>query len=126
MELKNQYAQRAITIANGTALGTITEVLHPLSPRGFAVLIPASWTAADLVLEVSMDNVTYYALRDNEGAKVKITGISTSLAGVYNFPATAWAAGAFNWVQVRSVSTSNDANNANQTGAKALTLFLLA
>ena len=57
------------TIANGASL---TSAIHLDRNTVLGIGIPASWTAADLTFQGSMDNVTYYDLRNAAGVELQV------------------------------------------------------
>lgn len=117
------YAQRDGTIANGAALTGAFD-LQSTKARGFAVVVPGTWTAADIAFQVSEDDSTYYKVYDKTGARVKITGIATSEAAVYVAPAEAWAVGVWRYLKLESINTGTGAAE-NQGAERALTITLM-
>lgn len=52
------------------------------------VFIPSGWTDANISFQAAYDDgATYSFMRDSAGSLIEISGISTSLARWYNFPA---------------------------------------
>lgn len=90
------------------------------APRGLQVEIPAAWTAADVALEVSDDDLTYGPLRDSTAAKVKLTNVPTTSTdhSKHEFPSTAWGIGSWKYVRLASVSTSDENTYVNQGAAR--------
>jgi len=113
------------TIAEGAAVSSSVPV-SKIGPRGFAVILPAAWTAADIGIDVSVDGDTWHPLKNADG-RVKITDVGTSNdpRPLRSFPAEAWAAGVFEFVRLVSINTSTEAS-VNQAAARELTLVLLS
>lgn len=86
--------------------------------RGLAILVPSAWTTANIGFYVVYGD-TVVPLRDEEGAKVVISGIVTSAANIYIAPATCWVLGAFNEFIIASLNTSTG-ELINQTALRQL------
>ena len=114
---------QTVTIASGAAVSSSID-LASIVPRGIAVQTPAAWTAADIGLEVSVDNSTFIKLYDEFGARVKVTNVATGAAGVYILPASAWAISVYAYARFASLNTSTGAD-ANQGAARTLKAILL-
>ena len=91
--------------------------------RGLAILVPSAWTAANIGFYAVYGD-TVVPLRDNEGAKVVISGIATSEAGIYIAPASCWALGALNEFIIASLNTSTGVL-INQTALRQLKVIRL-
>lgn len=103
----------AINQTNSAAIG-----ITKLTPRGLSVVVPDSWTAADIYFESSVDGESgWQRLKDEFGSVVKITGIDTTDGDNYVAPPQCWALGA--WPYLRLVSS------ATQTAARTLTVCIL-
>ena len=99
------------TIASGTSLSSAVSV------RGCsiaALIIPASWTAAVITFQVSMDGVTYYNYYNSSGSEPSITVASSTAVQID--PALLWV---FPYIIVRSGTA---ATPVTQSGAKVVTL----
>lgn len=92
-----------VTIASGASLSGIVD-LGPL--RAFGVLMPASWTTANLTLQASADGVNFYNVYDDSGAEVTIT-VAASQYVILASPAKMLG---LRWIKVRS-GTSGSAVN---------------
>jgi len=112
----------AATIANGQS---VTGWIAARGCWGLAVDVPASWTSADLAIELSDDASTSLGLlRDDTGEIVRTVVNSTTPAGRYVVkPAAAWATGAGVYFRLVSVNVASEAA-VNQGGARSLTVRL--
>lgn len=113
-----------VTIVNGAAGVSLGVAIGALKPRGFGVVTPATWVAADIALDVSADNATFFPAYDNAGSRIRCTGILTSTAAFYVFPAAAWGNGVWDYVRLASINVSSGAA-VNQTADRACTLVLM-
>lgn len=111
--IERAYAKSTLTIADGAA---ISQALWMGSWAGGYVLIPDSWTAANMGFQVSEAEAgTFAILRDESGSPVQISGILTTGARAYALPAELFGA---LWVKLWSKSTTAATEtDANQTGA---------
>ena len=73
----------SVTIANGASL---SGALNIASRNFFGVIMPASWTTANLTFQGSFDGTTYYDLYDEAGTEVTFTA-STSRYIIISTPA---------------------------------------
>lgn len=89
-------------------------------PRGLSVLIPSAWTAADLGIDASFDNVTYYPVKDEFGALLRVSTIVTDAAALYVIPAKVWNVLSADYIRFRSLGVGLT-TNANQGAARELT-----
>lgn len=118
------FARMSGTIANGAAVSDAFDI-SKLQMLCAAVLVPSAWTAADIGFEVSIDGVTWVSLHDDEGNRIKITGVVTNASRLYIAPAKSWALGAFPYVRIVSLNTSNGAN-INQGADRTVILVRLS
>lgn len=68
--------QYTITIASGQAVSSSVAVIGVTGLHGglpASLLMPAAWTAADLLIEGSMDGTNWYPVYDSSGTRVRIT-----------------------------------------------------
>lgn len=65
---------QAVTIASGQSLSGAID-LGPY--RAFAIIMPASWTTANLTFQVSADGVNYANLYDDSGNEVTVTAAAS-------------------------------------------------
>jgi hypothetical protein len=115
--------QLTVVIANGAAAsGDIYGDNNDARRRGFrglSVETPSDWTPADIGFEVSRDNATWIEVTDKAGARVKITGITTNKAKLYDAPPEVWECSPYPYVRIVSLNTSGGAN-LNQGAARTL------
>lgn len=115
--------RKNLTIANGAAVSN-SFAIEDLAFSELAVQTPAVWTAADIGIEVSLDNVTFFPLRNTDGARMKITGVKAAEADVYRFGASSIVVGSWKYARLGSLNTSTEAA-VNQGAARALVVHLL-
>jgi hypothetical protein len=101
------------TIASG---GSLSDVVRcPGGKAWAAIQMPASWTAANLTFQVSLNGTTFYDLYDDLGIEVTVTAGATRtirlVAGDW------WAAP---WMKIRSGTTGTPVA---QGAERLLTLF---
>ena len=67
-----------LTIANNAAVSGAVDMLF--GERIVAVETPATWTAADIVFQISRDGTTFVDLKDITGTLLRCTTIATGAA----------------------------------------------
>lgn len=101
------------TIANNAALsGTIDIGTNSL----FAIVMPASWTAANLTFQVSADGANFFDLYDDAGTEVTFTAAASRV--IQNSNPGRWLG--FRYLKVRSGTSGTPVN---QGGARSLTII---
>lgn len=121
---KNLRNSKTLTIAINAAISDAYDV-GAYGGRGFAIQIPAVWTAANIGFDVSSDKSTWIPLYNDVGSRVKITNVPTGLAVELIAPPEAWAIGASQWMRLVSVDTTGDTATTNQAAARVLVLRAL-
>ena len=91
------------TITSGTALSPAIDLQIY---RLFAISMPASWTAAPITFQASIDGVNYFNVYDDTGTEVSIT-VAASQYVVLTTPAKMLGA---RWLKVRSGPNSVPVN----------------
>lgn len=120
---RQRQISHALTIANGEAATAWVETYGALA---LSVDMPATWTAADLTIELSNDGGTTNLgkLRDAAGDPVRLVIGTTSLGCPTLAPGSAMGLGAR--THFRLVSTNkSDETSVNQGGARSLTAYPL-
>jgi hypothetical protein len=120
IDIGRQSTKLTVTILNGEA---VSGAFWMGPYAGGYVLIPTSWTDANMGFQVSEAEAgTYVYLRDDAGAPVQISTILTSGARAYALPAELFGC---MWVKLWSKSTTaaTETDN-NQTGDISPTLVL--
>jgi hypothetical protein len=118
------YVRSSAVIAGGEAISNAVDI-SKLQLLGVAVIVPSAWTAADIGFEGSIDGVLWAPLCDDEGVRIKITGVTTNQSKLYIAPSGAWALGALPYMRFVSLNTSNGAN-INQAANRELTFIRLS
>lgn len=123
MNVTDPVFRTTSVIANNTAVSSAAINISKIGPRGLAVFVAAgAWTAANIGFDVSADGTTWYTLCKGDQTSrvpVMITGISTSVAGLYVAPAETIAVGSWPYMRLTSLNTSTYAA-ANQGGERTL------
>jgi hypothetical protein len=91
------------TIASGEALSAARHINNRI-PCG--IFMPAGWTAAGITLQTSLDNSTFYNVRDFDGAELALT----VAAGLYVPFDTAMLLGIGPYLKVRSGTAGTPVN----------------
>lgn len=112
-----------VTIANGAAVSNAI-ALADYKPRGASVLVPNGWTAADLTIDASFDGSTWYPVKDDAGALLRVSTIATNEADIYALPAKLWTILSVEYIRLRSIAAGGTTNQ-NQTNAKNLTVIFV-
>jgi hypothetical protein len=102
------------TIASGASLSS--EVRVPGGKAVVAILMPATWTTANLTFSVSFDGATYQNLYDDLGSEVTVVA-ATGDRVIRLMPSEWWAAPFF---KLRSGTSGTPVN---QAGARTITLY---
>jgi len=119
------FARTTVTITSGQSVSELVN-LEAKQLLGIGVVVPATWTAADIGFEVSSDGgSTWIPVYNAEGERVLITGIDISAQRLYIAPAEAWVIGAFKHVRLVSLNTSTGAA-VNQGAGRSLVFVRLS
>jgi hypothetical protein len=102
------------TIANGAALSSVIDVT---SLQLVGIIIPASWTTANLTFSGSPDNVTFSDVYDDGGTELKATVIAGAYVALRNDFQCALSG--LRYLKIRSGTTGTPVN---QGGARTLAL----
>lgn len=109
-----------VTIANGANLSSAVNFnLFQDDIKGmrlFAIVMPSSWTTANLTFQASHDGSTYNNVYDQNGTELVVTAAASRF--IYLDP-TIFPA--IQWLKVRSGTSSSPVN---QGGNRVLTLVL--
>lgn len=116
------HVVHSVTIANNAAAS------NAFSFKGYriaGIVKPATWTAADISFEVAADDgsSTFVKVVNNDGAIVRITGVSTTVAEYMIVPEIGDAI-VGNSAKVVSTNTASEAD-ANQGGDRVLMVVLI-
>lgn len=101
---------KTVTILSGAALGAS----FIGDGRLVAIQMPATWTAANLTFQGSMDGVTYADMYAFDGTEVNITAGASQYILVPDLRAA--------WIKVRSGTTGTPVN---QGGNRVIQLYVL-
>lgn len=114
-----------VTIANNTAVSDGFAV--QLNERVVGVETPAAWTAADIGVDVSQDNATYFQVTDaQQTAALTFYRIARNVqVSAYNTQPEHDIAAPFGtaFVRIHSLNAAN-ANDVNQGGARTCVVFI--
>jgi len=119
----SRYSEiQSVVIADAAAL---SRAVNFSRVAGGMVIVPTSWTAANLGFYVcDTFGGTYVILRDESGNPVQISNILTTGARAYALPAELYGATFVElWSKSSTAATETDTN---QSGAITLTLMLKA
>jgi len=95
--------QSSVTISSGTSLSPAVD----LGPnRTFAVIMPASWTSANLTFQGSADGINYANVYDDTGTEVTVTAAASQYI-VVSSPAKLLG---IRWIKVRSGTNASPVN----------------
>ena len=106
-------SESTATIANGASLSGAVDLAGKTL---LGIIMPATWTAANLTFQVSTDGITYYDLYDNIGTEKTI--LSASNRFIFTVPAD-WVG--VRYVKVRSGTAGTPVNQAAARDIKLVT-----
>lgn len=108
MQFSQPYAEPIIKSTTIEASESLSDALE-LEPAhyAFAIVTPATWTAADLTFQVSHDGATWRNLYDDEGNEVTVTAAASRMIRLYP---EEWAA--FKWLKLRSGTSGSPVTQA--------------
>jgi hypothetical protein len=95
-----------VSIASGAALTASIKLANRI-PVG--IIIPAAWTAADLTLQTSWDDTTFYDVYGISGSEIVIDTVVGGLCGI-DYP-NLFAIGPY--IKIRSGPTASAVNQAD-------------
>lgn len=103
------------TIASGASVSSLVTIPNRCMP--VAIVIPGTWTAADLAVEMTLDNGTSYSdLRDKTGAKVVL--VVTAATDTIQLDVLQWF-----WMKTFRLISETSGSAVNQSGARSLTVL---
>jgi len=106
------------TIAINAALSSVVDVT---SLQLVGIIVPSSWTAANLTFSASPDNVTFADVYDDGGTELKATVIAGAYVALRNDFQCALSG--LRYLKIRSGTTGTPVN---QAAARTLTLVTVA
>lgn len=104
------------TIANGAALSATVELAD--NEQVAAVIVPSSWTAANLTFQVSVDGGTTWSELHNASGAVQVTGTAGAQLAV--------AENDFRGARVLRVRSGTSGSPVNQGAARTLYLVTVS
>ena len=112
----SEHASGTVAIASGASLSDAEDMV---GRRLVGIIMPATWTSADITFQASIDGTNFYDLYDQDGNEVTVTSPTASgFIGIYT---------AFTFVpthvKVRSGTTGTPVN---QGGDRTVTLIYQA
>jgi hypothetical protein len=110
-----RFTTQTVTIANGASLSNEVDLE---TKTLIAIDMPASWTAANLTLQASVDNSTWDNVFDSLGTEVTITAAASRF--ILLNPAD------FVSVRYLKVRSGTSGTPVNQGGARTITLIVRA
>lgn len=103
------------TIASGASVSSLITIPNRCMP--VAIVIPGTWTAANLAVETTHDNGTSYGdLRDEYGAKVVV--VVTAATDTIQLDVSKWF-----WLKTFRLVSETSGSAVNQAGARTLTVL---
>ncbi len=105
---------RTITavIASGASVSTLV-VLGGCTPA--AILMPSAWTAANVGIQATVDNATYYDVFDQYGSKLGI--VAAASRWIVLTPSDTWS-----FFSLRLTSIDSAGTAVNQAAARTMTV----
>lgn len=80
MSLNFPYSSPQVTIANGAALSSATQIGSGVL---VGIIMPAAWTAAAITFQASIDGVNFYPMYDANGVIIQVGATADPIAGAY-------------------------------------------
>jgi hypothetical protein len=103
------------TIASGASVSSLVTLPNRCMPT--AIVIPGTWTTANLTFQVTLDGGTSYGNRRDEfGSEVAAT--VTAAGDVIDLPPAQWF-----WVKTFRIRSGTSGTPVNQGGARTLTVL---
>jgi hypothetical protein len=125
-QIKRAYGQQLVTVRIAVNTSTSTDIdLTNRVAYGLTVEVLVPWTDAALGVQVSEDGSTWVGVYDEDGARIQIDGISTTVRRVYRFDSDLWAIKNYPFVRLESVNASTGAA-VNQGGLRTLRVGVLS
>lgn len=116
--MPRETKSQTVTIASGAAISDAIDLSQYIAGL---VLIPGTWTTADLGLKIAnATGDTYYPLKDGNNAYSDKVSIDGPVANTW-YPLPAWC---FAARSIKLWSHDGAGADANQGGARTLTLIL--
>lgn len=112
-----ERAQATATIANGASLSGAVDLVDY---RPIAVQMPATWTAANLTFQASVDGTTYQDVYDDSATELAVGAASARYVALGS--AAQLALSGAQYLKVRSGASGSPVN---QGGARSVVLVLV-
>lgn len=109
---ESMHRSYLLTIASGEALSAI---LNTANIAVGAILLPATWTAANLTVQGSIDGTNFFNVYDQFGGEVTITASASAIAQMGM--ADLWT------IQYLRFRSGTAGTPVNQAGARILTVL---
>jgi len=94
-----------VTIGNGQAVSNVADLVDAIP---VAVVVPSTWTTADLTFQTSDDGRAYHDVYDEGGSELTVK----ATAGAWLIIPDAYACGFGRYVKVRSGTAASPVNQA--------------
>lgn len=117
-DFRRQFQHSTVNIAASASVSA--EAICVARDAGMAIKVPSEWTAADIGFTAAEDiSSTFAPVYDDEGSRVKITGIATSASQWYDVPEAVMKHA---YVKLASLDTG-DGSAENQGAARVLVVM---
>ncbi len=107
-----ELANQAVTIASGGSLSGA--VALPPGEYPAAIMMPATWTTANLTFQGSVDGTTFYDMYESDGTELTVTADASQY--IVLSPDSFWGV---HFLKVRSGTTGTPVN---QAAARSVTV----
>lgn len=113
--VKESYITHTATIANNTA---VSDAVSIAGAHYIGLVMPATWTGANLTFQTSHDGVTYQNLYDDDGVEVTVQAAASRNIGIKT---AALALAPWRYLKIRSGTSGTPVN---QGGERTITAVL--
>lgn len=125
MQLQHSQQLVTLTIASGASTSTAVDLTDRVAYGLTVEIVGAAWTDAAIGVAVSEDGSTWAGVYDEAGARIQISGVSTSVRRVYIWDRDLWVIKNYRYARLESINaTTGEA--VNQGGPRTLRVGVLS
>lgn len=98
--------------------------LASIGPRGFGLVLPSAWTAANIGFDISVDGTNWGPCNDDTGSRMVVSGITTNHLAYYATPPKLWGIGTLPYMRLVSLNTSDNLTPVNQLASRSIVVCM--
>lgn len=125
MQLSHGQQLVSLTIASGASTSSAVDLTDRVAYGLTVEITGAAWTDAAIGVAVSEDGSTWVGVYDETGARIKISGVSTTVRRVYIWDRDLWVIKNYRYARLESINATTGAA-VTQGGPRSLRVGILS